>query len=756
MTDATEDHGDSAVGREPRSGQPFDIRDVLPGGSRAPDLDKIVVTFSRSEGPAPLGVTFQLRSSDPNFPQFLMFGSTTWQFSDDPAEDYRFRYLDGDLTGERAGSAGGAYVGHVYVKPGVHRWQVTLHYPGMAPRVISRGSGTLDGSPATEPIVAHDPERYFDGRTIYFSNAFTTPDAFRRAAARLGIPAGLPLDRYVVGDESFRTALARAVRNDGPPWRFLLQAGRTYQLDRRTIGNRIANCFVDRFGEGADPIVTLAKDGTGRSDVSGGSFFYVDDEERRGPCGLANLDIRGLYDSTSPGRIEPWIGIDGIRLSEAGNFAVQIFRCRFEGLFNSISAFRPGSALLIADCRVTGWFNYAVWHESQNDSAIVGCALKQKPGTVNTGRKSTAVADTGDRWTHRDPAPLLARFDWSLEWDDTASPPLTGPRPRSRAPAIPSDERPPRHGGWETVSSWWKQNWDRFRWHRTNSDALKVHDNGRWVNAAVHGPYRSARPGFRVGIHQSEFRSLNGWSRSERWRRDLPAESQPPEAYAIQPCLRVATAVRPDTKGHSTSLHRLALEGGWIVLAVSPQTRNRSTEDADALPLAVVARDCILRTDPWTRTVVALSYGRCALSNTLIHIPPSNRPTDGRITPFAGRGPAAHGSEPVHVYNVTVVAEAFRPEGDLALPEPRPDRPETVLRNLLLINNGTFRNNEDLIGPEAFTDLRPGPFAGIGAAYRPGPSSNALGGSDRLAPTHDLTGAPRPERAALGALEAKP
>ena len=755
MTDAVESRGYSAGERPARSGQPFDIRDVLPGGSKAPDLDKIVVTFSRSEGPAPLGITFQLRSSDPNFPQFLMFGTVTWRFSDDPSEDYRFRYLDGDLAGERAGSAGGAYVGHVYVKPGVHRWQATLHYPGMAPRVISRGSGTLDGSPASAMIVAHDPERYFAGRTIYFSNAFPTPEAFRQAAAGLGIPPGLPLDRYAVGDGTFRTALARAAGNDGPPWRFLLHAGRTYRLDSKTIGNRIANCFVDRFGDGADPIITLAQDAGGRSDVSGGFFFDVHDRDRRGPCGLANLDIRGLYDSANPGRIEPWIGVNGIQLGVRGNFAVQIFRCRFEGLFDAISAFMPSSALLIADCQMTSWFNYAVWHSGQDDSAIVGCALKQKPGTVNTGRKSTSVANPGDRYTHQDPAQLREKFDWSLEWDDAVSPPKSGPRPRSNAPAIPPAETPPRHGGWETLSAWWKENWWHFIWHRRNLDALKAQNNGRWLNAAVHGPYRSGRPGFRAGIHQCEFRSLNGWSRSERWRRDLPAESQPPEAYAIQPCLRVATAVQPETKGHSTSLHRLALEGGWIVLAVSPQTSDRSTEDADALPLAVVARDCILRTDPWTRSVVVFSYGRCALSNTLIYIPPSDEPTDGQIIPFTGRSPAAEGSEPVHFYNVTVAVEAFRPEGDLVLPVPQPDRPETVLRNLLLLNHGMFRNNAALVSPEAFTDLHPGPLAGINVDYRPGLSSNVLGGSDGLAPTHDLAGAPRPERAALGALEAK-
>jgi hypothetical protein len=733
----------------------FEVAAMLEGGAGAPDLERIVVTLSRSEGPAPLAVTFQLRSSDPNFPQFLMFGSAQWRFSEDAAEDYRFRYLDGDLAGERAGTAGGAYVGHVYVRPGVHQWQVTLRYPGMAPRVITRGSGTLDGSPATEPIVVHDPERYFAGRTVYFSNAFATPTDFRRAASQLGIPNDLPLNRYAVGDGAFWRARRLASGNSGPPWRFLIQAGRTYRLDRTTVGNGIVNCFVDRFGEGPDPVITLARDAAGGSNVRGGFFFSVNDENARGPCGLANLDIRGLYDSANPGTVEPWIGIRGIYLNSRRNFGVQIFRCRFDGLHTGVAAVRSGSALVIADSRITNWFNYAVWHGRQDDSAIVGCDLKQKPGTVNTGRKSTAVANTADRTTHDDPAPLLARFEWSLEWDETASPPVRGPRPRANAPAVPQEEAPPRRGGWDSVSPWWKANWKRFRWNRTNGEALKVHDNGRWLNAAVHGPYRSGGPGFRVGIHQCELRSLNGWSRSPHWRRDLPAERQPPEAYAIQPCLRIATAVKAETRGHSTSLNRLALEGGWVMVAVSPQTRNRPTNDAETLPLAVVMTDCILRADPWTRTGVQFSYGRCALSNTLIHIPRAEGPNGGRVRPFRGRGRDPAGNEPVHFYNVTIVAEKILPEGELVLPVSEPGRPEAVLRNILLLNYGRFGNDDDLVAPEAYADLRPGPFGGIGVSYRPGPNSNVLGGSDRLAPYYDLTGAPRPVPAALGAFEAE-
>jgi hypothetical protein len=258
-------------GPEAVPGTVFAPAEVLPGGALAPDLSRIGVTLSRREGPVPLAVSFQLRSDDPNFAQFLMFGSAEWRFSEAPAEDYRFRDLDGDLAGERAGRAGGAYVGHVYVSPGRHGWSVTLRYPGLPARTIAAAGRAILGGGVAGAVEALDPERYFAGRTVYFSNAYQSPEAFRADARALGIPGDLGLDRYQVGEASFRRALAAATGRDGPPWRFLLQAGRTYRLTRDTINNSVVNCFVDRFGPGADPVITLRRDAAGGSDVTAGA-----------------------------------------------------------------------------------------------------------------------------------------------------------------------------------------------------------------------------------------------------------------------------------------------------------------------------------------------------------------------------------------------------------------------------------------------------------------------------------------------------
>ena len=733
-----------------------DIDAALPGGEHAPDLARIEVTLSRAEGPAPLGVTFQLRSDDPNFRSFLLFGSAEWTFSTTDAENYRFAHLDGDLAGERAGRAGGPYVGHVYVTPGIHRWQVTLHYPGMAPRTITATARTVQTGLPVGPVRVIDPDTYFDRRTIYFSNAYPTAQAFRAAAASLGIAGNLPGDRYVVGDEAFREALRRAARQPGLPWRFLLQAGRTYRLSRRTVNNDIRNCFVDRFGVGHDPIITLATDGDGRSDVADGFFFNVDDKEGFGPCGLANLDIRGLYDSTNPGYIEPWIGIAGLRVNNAGNFGVQVFRCRLTGLGTAINCTHRAVGTIIADCRLTGWFDFGIWHNDQDDSAIVGCDIKQRLGTVNTGRKSTAVANTGDRASHFDPAPLLAKFDWSLEWNASADPPRQGPRPRGNAPPIPPGEAAPRSGGWDRVSAWWKAHWRAFDWAQDNRRALGVHDNGQWRNAAIHGPYRSGHPGTRFGLHQCELRSLNGWSRSGRYRDDLPATAQDANAFAIQPCLRMATAVDNRFVGYSASVHRVAFEGGVPTVAILPQTRSVSTQDTDSLPLAVVMSDCIIRADTQTTLVVGMAYGATALRNSLIHVPPAGEEGAGSIIPFdRHHDDVAAGSAPIHVFNTTVVIEGRSSTARLWLPRDNPSKRPVIVRNLLLLNHGGFSNDDAFVDPAAYTDLVAGPIERIGVPYRPGARSNIRGGSDALVPHRDLAGSVRPDPAALGAFESE-
>lgn len=726
----------------------FDPATVLPGGPGAPDLSRITVTLSRAEGPAPLGVVFALRSGDPNFHNFLMFGSVEWRFSDDPAEDYVFRYLDADLKGERAGQAQGPYVGHVYVRPGRHRWSVNLHYPGLPSRTIDGSAALLeDGAPASV-ITVHDPDRYFAGRTVYFSNAYQTPEAFRAAAPRLGIPADLPLSHYRTGDADFRGAVASVAGRSGPPWRLLVEAGRLYRLTRATSNAPLLNSFVDRFGEGPDPIITLATDRNGGSDVRDGAVFVFRDRDGSRPAGIANLDIRGLYDSTNPGMIEPWIRIGGVLLSSERNFGLQVFRCGLVGLGAGIAGVIHSRGMIVADCRITGWFNYGIWHTRQDDTAIVGCDIKQKAGTVNTGRKSTAIANIADRYTHGDPAEALEFFDWALEWRDGQQ----GPQPRRNAPPIPPDEAPPRRGNWRTLSPWWQENWQSFIWTGANRQALAGQDNGRFRNASVHGPFRSGQPGFRVGMHQCELRSLNGWSRSPAYVAGVPSELQAPEAFAFQPCLRLATGAKAEYLGHSFSVNRVAMEGTAVA---APHTGRISSEDAQSLPLAIVISDCIVRGNSPSVGLVALAYGNCALRNTLLHLPTASFSPRAATNPVtSGRRAVARGSAPVHVFNLTVVITRQTPEGQFALGQTAADQRPMILRNNLLLIYGQFANSADFVEPGAFRGLGDGPVSGIGVPYAPRADSTVLGGSDALAPRRDLAGRIRSMPAALGAFEA--
>jgi hypothetical protein len=163
-----------------------------------------------------------------------------------------------------------------------------------------------------------------------------------------------------------------------------------------------------------------------------------------------------------------------------------------------------------------------------------------------------------------------------------------------------------------------------------------------------------------------------------------------------------------------------------------------------------------VRAGAQTGTAVAFAYGRCVLRNSLIHVPAAPGPTARGVSPVGGNGRELAGAgAPAHVFNTTVVVERVLPEGTLNLPRPLPGRRAIVVRNMLVLDHGRFANSADLVPPSAFTDLRPGPFAGIAVPYVPGPASNVRGGSDAVVPSHDLRGTPRPSPAALGAFEAE-
>jgi hypothetical protein len=989
---------------------------IGPSGSKVPDLAAIHVTTSRKSGPAPLGVTFQLRSADPNFWAFNMFGTAEWTFSADPLENYAFRYLDGDMAGETAGTAQGPYVSHTYVRPGAHAWSVTLRYPGLAPRTISntgylltradlppylhrtgtdvpawlgmtKGSrayamsavatggrinvtltnghgtqvlrnialadgatadqvanaiaaaankdtagtqvvearlagidftasgstltansscplgvttiaigpgdaagvtweggvapdfsapapagigdvrytlrgvttggaitlsfaneaGTVDlgaicvpsgatawqvcheiiqrmemhkdalsaigigngvrntrlvylstgvtqlrlstakaltpttitlGVPATPAgvtwsggapdmaatvpaatgaavttITVEDPETFFAGRTVYCSPAYPDGLALKAAAASLGIPATLANDRYYGGPECFYEASQARDNATGKPWRILLHAGQEYVFADGGRRPGTVNTYVGRFGTGANPKITITD--TFRQSA----LMNYQDSGQKGWGTFADLDFIGLYDSANPPYSASWM-CNLFQLNSQNNYGLTIHGCLMQGWRTNVSI--PGvgvMALVVSDTRMTSWFDFGMYPNATHATGFAGLAIKQKIGTVNAGRRSTAQGDVGDRYKFPAAADYTSLFSWALE-------PAGGPKPKTGAPAVPPGYGAPATGAWREhpggteAWAWWKANWESFTWVAANKNAWVAADNDLVRDCAVHGPVRLSTPSYQTGWHQCEFRSLNGWSRSQLYDATKPDLEQRDNAYAIQPCFRMNTAMGSNgpSQGHSTSMWACAMEGGGSGLVAVPEQNFQPTIDTYSIGPGMVLDRMIFRALDGAVTAFSAKYGRCMLRNSVaIFAGTAVRPQN--LVLFGGtENTEPAGSAYNYSYNNTTIFArdlmAVQPSTKFGFA--RTNDREVGKRGLVEWNNLTLRyapirNSSEYPDPAIYAPLAD--VAGLGYAHAPQAGSSALATAVAPVPHGDGAGTVRPTAAAVGAAE---
>jgi hypothetical protein len=756
-----------------------------PGGEAAPNLSLISVTVSRASGPAPLGVSFQLRSPDPNWPSFVMFGTAVWSFSGNPGEGYVFRHLTEAFAGDRAGSAHGPYCGHVYVRPGRHAWLVTLHYPGLPSRtIVSTAAEAISGA-AAEQITVHDPDAYFDDpaslgiagdadRTVFFS-----PDAARhgdaaglRAAVAAIYPraAALPLARFVLGAASWKAAVDSACDKAGLPWRLLVEAGTVTEVTNTNRSANVNNLYVGRFGTGADPVLRTAPGFSVE-----GRLFIFDDKEAR-PFWITDLDCRGAYDPRAPGTgAKPQYGLYGFQLTGGQAVNGTIFRCRFNGFYNNVTFNYGRRGMVVADSNLDAWYNYGFWPDGRHrEAAFVGLSIKQPAGTVNLGRKRMGSSETGSASeTYLGSAHWTDPFDWALEAADG----VPGPVPNTGAPAVPPGEAAPATGGWATVSAWWKANWAFFKWKPANAAAFSGMNDDLYVKAAIHGPIRQSTPSWTTAYHQIEMRSLNGWSTSKFYdntRSDL--EQVNPGAYAVQPCFRCITAIGSaagEFAGHSMSLWRLATYGGNPGIQCKFQRDVEPTIDEWTLGHGLIF-DTIVSTGLRGADFptggrdggITLNMGRSVVRNSLIVSPagltglpaPDETVGPGLNLRSLSSDPALSADRtdaPAYAYNNTFVQAQDAPLARYAGYQQDPGGRILYWWNNVELNYGRLAQPAAL---PVYAELgtRSAFLGETGLGHVPKAGSNIVGAARMMAPHHDAAGRARRTPPAIGAFEEEP
>ena len=605
---------------------------------RVPDLSSITVSVNRSEGPRPLGVAFYLKSTDPNFPSFVKFGTAKWTFSHDEGENYVFRSLSSKLAGETAGTAFGPYVGHTYLTgPGVgvagtvaHQWSVVLSYPGLPDRTISWETGATDdltGQPCGA-ILVHDDERWFDGDgthgshrgSLYWSPAFATVQEFYDdlAAKETATPGSSGFYGWGSLDEAQRKSYLRVgnlntmgtevggASIESPPAipfayrrRLLIQAGTT-AVSTNAYEHRAGprNFRIDRFGPGNDPVldfsgVTALLDGSHNWNVMG----------CRTGAELMHLKFVGPYNPVAPGKAAaPQYALDCIFNAVNMNEGLywNFFRLEISGFHMGINrSAHPVDLGVISDCFVHDWYNYGVWTSGFNRSAIVGTRIAQNPNALMLQRRHRSRNGGNLNMTHLPSSTFTSGFNWSEQGPVTnSSSDLAFPT------AIPAGYEIPSSGGWGThpydtahggtaAWDWWAKNYWRFSgWTGANWTAFDNGFNEQYEKCAIHGPLRESRPTSRFGLHQCELETHNGWSTyfadtslvdevTGHWDRAQPASS-----WWIQETVRWWTAPGPNSADIDVSQFGLSVwrveNSGGNGMTLKPQTDDQLPWMTDA------------------------------------------------------------------------------------------------------------------------------------------------------------------------------
>jgi hypothetical protein len=499
--------------------------------------------------------------------------------------------------------------------------------------------------------------------------------------------------------------------------------------------------------------------------------------------GINNINFVGLYDPANPGngvRLELCL-IPVEILGSSSPRCAQIFRVRSNGWQYNLFYAGQNRGLVVADCNFDNWYNYGIWLSapgpdlSLRDSALVGISAKQKIGTINGKRWDTPDMGGGNqKRSHLGADPYTAGFDWSLEVL------RSGPVPLDGAPTVPVEETPPTTGGWATVSTWWRTNWEFFSWAAANQKAMDRQLFGTYLHCAIHGPIRQPWPGIRAGCHQLELRSLNGWGRKSSYNPALPWDEQVEWAYQIQPCWRLAAAApqagKPHDPAHAQSYWRIhAYSGEGTFQQQGQQAPADWTSDEYTLGTGQIFDGIIIEAGRLpVATAVAgfgftLQFGNVAVRNSVIMELP------GAIAPPAQGMGYYHGplmntrctdktkqagpdSVPSFSYHNTMIWARDNPTGIFpsAFPfsEPRENmRPLYEWDNAVMFTAKVAKVSGDYMLPTGLGTYS-SMLGDIGVGHAPVSGCNLSGSARGLSPAYDGNRKLRPHPAAVGALEA--
>lgn len=616
-------------------------------------------------------------------------------------------------------------------------------------------------------IVVFNPEVYFNGRTVYCSPAYNTVAEFKAAivadpAAHDNIPSNLSDSLYYVGPEAYFEASQARDNAVGNPWRILLHAGQDYVFPDGNRRPGTINLYVSRFGVGYNPKITITET------FNQSALLNYQDSNQRGWATFFNIDFIGLYDSANPPFSAGWLS-NLFQLNSQNNYGFTMHRCVMSGWRTNISVTGSGAlAIAITDTLITSWYDFGMYANATHASGYAGVAIKQKLGTVNLGRRSSGLANVGDRYRFNPASQFTSLFSWALEAP-------TGPIPKSAVTVVPIGYEAPATGEWgehpyDVVNGgtaawdWWVANWEKFTWKSTNSNAFKNKDNDLYRDCAVHGPVRGSTPSYQTGWHQCEFRSLNGWSRSgvyDKTKTDL--EQTDPRAFAIQPCMRMATAMSSQgpSIGNSTCMWRCTFEGGGTAVVAVPEQNFQQTIDSYSLGPGMLLDGMIYRALLGARTAFGAQYGRVTLRNSFALFDDIVEEQQNLLLFGGTENDEPPGSAYNYVYNNTIVFArnllASNPNskfGFAKISNRQLNKRMSVVWNNLGLQYEPVRNGGDFpIKPSGYQPLTD-PF-GFGFNYAPLNGSAALGAAANIVPYYDFENNIRPASAAIGCLESQ-
>lgn len=399
----------------------------------APLPPRLRIKASRRAGIAPFGVIFEVETAQDDD---LLHGEFVWDFG----ERYDFAALPGDRRPARAaGAARGPAAAHVFVEPGTHTVRLIMLRDGAA-------------ATAEMTVVVRDANEHFDGRHTV-------------AVSGEGDFAGAPNDAFRARNLEDAARAARALTpprggRDGPRGRLLLRAGETFALGAPIA---VGSLHVDRFGEGADPVIRadtprfVADPATG----PGGGLIEIAHENGAAYTTVANLALEGSYRPDDPAPVpDPALHVFGIaRAFDRAPQHTTLFRLRMDGVAGNTM---PGQNAVVADCLFRDWHYYALFGHGERH-AVIGCRMLQHP-LATRGPGERRVNDPAFR-NHAEQGPVRFANDdlavysrnvmrstsgWSKLYDGFAVQPAIRHQPNSGGRGYFGENH--FAGGWNVIS----------------------------------------------------------------------------------------------------------------------------------------------------------------------------------------------------------------------------------------------------------------------------------------------------------------